>query len=171
MSLTRGSHHSMGAEDGGNMFPGVTMPFGVVKIGVDLRPPLGMGDPYSGYHPSGEVTSFSMMHESGELLLLPPPPNLPARWTPNNPFPYFFPHRRHRRSTEIRRGGPDARDRKRREPPSRLGSAAGMRGYRGSWMIQFQPARRHHRGTHHQPSLGRHEALLPKRRTEEARPR
>lgn len=56
----------MGTENGGNMFPGVTMPFGVVKIGVDLRPPPGQGDPYSGYHPSGKVTGFSMMHESGK---------------------------------------------------------------------------------------------------------
>jgi len=25
---------SMGSEDGGNMFPGVTYPFGVVKLGI-----------------------------------------------------------------------------------------------------------------------------------------
>ena len=56
---------SMGAESGGNMFPGVTVPFGVVKLGIDVMPPPGTGDPYSGYHPLGNVTGFSMMHESG----------------------------------------------------------------------------------------------------------
>lgn len=55
----------MGAQNGGNMFPGVTLPFGVVKIGVDVHPIAGTGDPYSGYHPLGKVTGFSMMHESG----------------------------------------------------------------------------------------------------------
>lgn len=47
------------------MFPGVTLPFGVVKIGVDVQPPSGTGDPYSGFHPLGKVTGFSLMHESG----------------------------------------------------------------------------------------------------------
>lgn len=46
------------------MFPGVTLPFGVVKIGVDVAPPSG-GDAYSGYHYLGKITGFSMMHESG----------------------------------------------------------------------------------------------------------
>lgn len=58
-------HDSMGSQNGGNMFPGVTLPFGVVKIGIDVLPPSGAGDPYSGYHPLGNVTGFSMMHESG----------------------------------------------------------------------------------------------------------
>lgn len=47
------------------MFPGVTVPFGVVKLGIDMMPPRNAGDPYSGYHPLGNVTGFSMMHESG----------------------------------------------------------------------------------------------------------
>lgn len=47
------------------MFPGVTLPFGVVKIGVDVNPPSGTGDAYSGFHYLGKITGFSMMHESG----------------------------------------------------------------------------------------------------------
>lgn len=46
------------------MFPGVTLPFGVVKIGVDVNSP-GTGDSYSGYSHLGKITGFSMMHESG----------------------------------------------------------------------------------------------------------
>jgi putative alpha-1,2-mannosidase len=56
----------MGTQGGGNMFPGVTLPFGVVKMGIDLSPPSGAGDPYSGYFATGNVTGFSMMHESGK---------------------------------------------------------------------------------------------------------
>ncbi|RPA97619.1 hypothetical protein L873DRAFT_1741593 [Choiromyces venosus 120613-1] len=55
----------MGVEGGGNMFPGVCMPYGVVKLGIDMDPPPGAGDAYSGYHPQGRVNGFSMMHESG----------------------------------------------------------------------------------------------------------
>ncbi|KAI5795261.1 glycosyl hydrolase family 92-domain-containing protein [Geopyxis carbonaria] len=55
----------MGSEGGGNMFPGVTRPFGSVKMGIDLATYGGSGDPYSGYLPAGNVTGFSMMHESG----------------------------------------------------------------------------------------------------------
>ncbi|KAF8543609.1 glycosyl hydrolase family 92-domain-containing protein [Trichophaea hybrida] len=55
----------MGSEGGGNMFPGVTYPFGVVKLGIDIQPPPGAGDAYSGYHPLGSITGFSMLHESG----------------------------------------------------------------------------------------------------------
>lgn len=47
------------------MFPGVTLPFGVVKIGVDVNPPPGAGDSYSGFNHLGKITGFSMMHESG----------------------------------------------------------------------------------------------------------
>ena len=51
----------MGAENGGNMFPGVTSgPYSVVKLGPDCGP-----DAYSGYSPTGNITAFSMMHESG----------------------------------------------------------------------------------------------------------
>ncbi|KAK3171921.1 hypothetical protein OEA41_004005 [Lepraria neglecta] len=51
----------MGTENGGNMFPGVTSgPYSVVKLGPDCGP-----DAYSGYSPTGNITAFSMMHESG----------------------------------------------------------------------------------------------------------
>jgi putative alpha-1,2-mannosidase len=44
------------------MFPGVTRPFGVVKLGPDLYTGV---DAYSGYLPTGRVTGYTMMHESG----------------------------------------------------------------------------------------------------------
>ena len=44
------------------MFPGVTRPFGVVKLGPDLYNGV---DAYSGYLPTGDVTGYSLMHESG----------------------------------------------------------------------------------------------------------
>ena len=45
------------------MFPGVvSAPFSVVKLGPDLYTGA---DAYSGYLPTGNVTGFSMMHESG----------------------------------------------------------------------------------------------------------
>ena len=45
------------------MFPGVvSAPFSVVKLGPDL---FTGSDAYSGYLPTGNVTGFSMMHESG----------------------------------------------------------------------------------------------------------
>ena len=53
---------STGTQNGGNMFPGVTRPFGVVKLGPDLYNGV---DAYSGYLPTGNVTGYSLMHESG----------------------------------------------------------------------------------------------------------
>ena len=44
------------------MFPGVARPFGVVKLGPDLYTG---SDSYSGYQPTGNVTGYSLMHESG----------------------------------------------------------------------------------------------------------
>lgn len=45
------------------MFPGVaSAPLSVVKLGPDLYTGA---DAYSGYLPTGNVTGFSMMHESG----------------------------------------------------------------------------------------------------------
>ena len=45
------------------MFPGVVpAPFSVVKLGPDLYTG---SDAYSGYLPTGNVTAFSLMHESG----------------------------------------------------------------------------------------------------------
>ncbi|KAI9851187.1 MAG: hypothetical protein M1838_004297 [Thelocarpon superellum] len=49
----------LGTDGGGNMFPGPTMPFGVVKLGPDV------GASVSGYSTTGTITGFSMMHESG----------------------------------------------------------------------------------------------------------
>ncbi|KAI9712893.1 MAG: hypothetical protein M1812_006762 [Candelaria pacifica] len=57
------SHCYFGSEDGGNVFPGVSVPFGVVKLGPDLD--AGDVNAYAGYLPKGKVTGFSMMHESG----------------------------------------------------------------------------------------------------------
>lgn len=52
-----------GTAGGGNVFPGATRPFGMVKLGVDV---IGASaDTYSGYAPDGNVSGFSMMHESG----------------------------------------------------------------------------------------------------------
>ncbi|KAL4807864.1 glycosyl hydrolase family 92-domain-containing protein [Aspergillus unguis] len=53
----------MGTEDGGNNFPGVARPFGMVKLGPDLSD--GTNDAYSGYSASGDFSGFSMMHEQG----------------------------------------------------------------------------------------------------------
>ncbi|KKY15243.1 putative glycosyl family 92 protein [Diplodia seriata] len=53
-----------GTENGGNVFPGVVpAPFSVVKLGIDVS--SGTTDAYSGYLPAGNVTGFSMLHESG----------------------------------------------------------------------------------------------------------
>ncbi len=74
-----GRDSRIGSEGGGNTFPGVTRPWGVVKLGkysrVRLIPILADGeagpdlysgtDAYSGYLASGVVTGFSMTHESG----------------------------------------------------------------------------------------------------------
>jgi putative alpha-1,2-mannosidase len=48
---------------GGNDFPGVSRPFGMVKIGPDNID--GKLNAYSGYLPHGAHTGFSMMHLSG----------------------------------------------------------------------------------------------------------
>lgn len=54
---------STGTANGGNDFPGVARPFGIVKLGPDL---LVTGtDSYSGYLPNGAFSGFSMMHEQG----------------------------------------------------------------------------------------------------------
>ncbi|RAL63288.1 hypothetical protein DID88_004364 [Monilinia fructigena] len=52
-----------GSQNGGNDFPGVARPWGMVKLGPDL---LVQGtDSYSGYLPNGNFSGFSMMHEQG----------------------------------------------------------------------------------------------------------
>lgn len=54
---------STGTDGGGNNFPGVARPFGMVKMGPDL---LVVGtDSYSGYLSTGNFSGFSMMHEQG----------------------------------------------------------------------------------------------------------
>lgn len=53
-----------GTENGGNVFPGATRPFGMAKIGVDVLD-SSFGNAYSGYAPGGVITGVSMMHESG----------------------------------------------------------------------------------------------------------
>ncbi|CAI7668946.1 unnamed protein product [Penicillium pancosmium] len=53
----------MGSESGGNDFPGVARPFGMVKLGPDLY--QSGSDAYSGYLSTGEFSGFSLMHEQG----------------------------------------------------------------------------------------------------------
>lgn len=53
----------MGSEGGGNDFPGVARPFGMVKLGPDLY--KSGSDAYSGYLSNGEFSGFSLMHEQG----------------------------------------------------------------------------------------------------------
>lgn len=52
----------MGDSNGGNTFPGVSLPLGVVKLGPDLYTG---SDSYSGYQPTGNFIGFSLLHESG----------------------------------------------------------------------------------------------------------
>ncbi|KUI68087.1 hypothetical protein VM1G_04545 [Cytospora mali] len=61
--LTLYASPMVGAIDGGNTFPGVSWPFGMVKLGPDLD--NGKLDAYSGYLSGGKLTGFSMLHESG----------------------------------------------------------------------------------------------------------
>lgn len=51
-----------GESGGGNTFPGVTWPLGIVKLGPDL---YDGSDAYSGFDADGNFTGFSMLHESG----------------------------------------------------------------------------------------------------------
>ncbi|KAK2013110.1 family 92 glycosyl hydrolase [Colletotrichum eremochloae] len=51
-----------GTVAGGNAFPGVSQPLGMVKIGPDLENGI---DAYSGYLPDGHFIGFSMLHEHG----------------------------------------------------------------------------------------------------------
>ncbi|KAI1818005.1 glycoside hydrolase family 92 protein [Poronia punctata] len=53
---------SMGDTNGGNTFPGVSLPLGMVKLGPDLHTG---SDSYSGYQSTGSFIGFSMLHESG----------------------------------------------------------------------------------------------------------
>ncbi|KAJ6444385.1 glycosyl hydrolase, family 92 protein [Purpureocillium lavendulum] len=51
-----------GSTKGGNTFPGVSRPLGMVKLGPDLYTG---SDSYSGYQPTGDFVGFTMLHESG----------------------------------------------------------------------------------------------------------
>ncbi|CAE6448540.1 unnamed protein product [Rhizoctonia solani] len=54
---------------GGNMFPGVALPFGQVKLGIDTSvlnlDQGGISSANSGYTPRGNATGFSLLHTSG----------------------------------------------------------------------------------------------------------
>ncbi|RFU77957.1 alpha-1,2-mannosidase family [Trichoderma arundinaceum] len=51
-----------GSIGGGNTFPGVSRPLGMVKLGPDLYSGT---DAYSGYLSNGNFTGFTLLHESG----------------------------------------------------------------------------------------------------------
>lgn len=53
-----------GTEGGGNVFPGSSRPFGMIKMGVDVFD-SSSGNAYSGYAADGHINGLSMMHESG----------------------------------------------------------------------------------------------------------
>ncbi|EQK97852.1 glycoside hydrolase family 92 [Ophiocordyceps sinensis CO18] len=60
--LSRYALTDTGSVNGGNTFPGVSRPLGMVKLGPDLYTGA---DAYSGYLPTGNFTGFTMLHESG----------------------------------------------------------------------------------------------------------
>lgn len=51
--------------NGGNVFPGAAVPFGVVKVGIDTTEFNTSIDVNAGYTPHGNVTAISFLHESG----------------------------------------------------------------------------------------------------------
>lgn len=53
------------AYNGGNVFPGPALPFGAVKFGMDTTEFNSSTDADAGYTPDGNVTGFSLLHESG----------------------------------------------------------------------------------------------------------
>ncbi|KAE9363067.1 glycoside hydrolase family 92 protein [Stipitochalara longipes BDJ] len=62
IDLTQYVLTNTGESNGGNTFAGVTLPFGMVKLGPDM---FFGADAYSGDVTIGNFTGFSMMHESG----------------------------------------------------------------------------------------------------------
>ncbi|KAI1825532.1 glycoside hydrolase family 92 protein [Xylaria intraflava] len=62
LDLTKFVLPGVGDAGGGNTFPGVSLPYGIVKIGPDLYTG---SDSYSGYQPTGAFVGFSLVHESG----------------------------------------------------------------------------------------------------------
>ncbi|KAF8610255.1 hypothetical protein BDV93DRAFT_517408 [Ceratobasidium sp. AG-I] len=77
VDLTQYVHPLVGTEGaipgsslgGGNMFPGVALPFGQVKLGIDTSvlnlDQGGISSANSGYTPRGNSTGFSLLHTSG----------------------------------------------------------------------------------------------------------
>lgn len=59
--LTRYVDPFIGTEGGGNVFPGASLPFGLVKLGPDMDE----NQSNSGYVPGGSVNGFSHVHVSG----------------------------------------------------------------------------------------------------------
>lgn len=53
------------AYQGGNVFPGVTRPFGAVKVGIDTTRWDTDYQANAGYTPEGNVTAITMLHVSG----------------------------------------------------------------------------------------------------------
>ena len=51
----------LGVEGGGNAFPGVTLPFGMVKAGPDI----GANSSNAGWAAEGDINGFSQTHVSG----------------------------------------------------------------------------------------------------------
>ncbi|KAI1103183.1 glycoside hydrolase family 92 protein [Jackrogersella minutella] len=49
----------------GNVFPGVSLPFGAVKVGIDTTRYIFTFSADAGYTPDGNVTGITMLHESG----------------------------------------------------------------------------------------------------------
>ncbi|KAK8037950.1 glycosyl hydrolase [Apiospora phragmitis] len=53
------------AYSAGNVFPGATLPFGAVKVGIDTTRWNVSFAANAGYTPDGNVTAIAMLHESG----------------------------------------------------------------------------------------------------------
>lgn len=51
--------------NGGNVFPGASLPFGVVKVGIDTTEFNSSIEANAGYTPDGNITAISFLHESG----------------------------------------------------------------------------------------------------------
>lgn len=53
-------------DGGGDIFVGASLPFGVVKSGIDTYDtPVNISASNGGYTPQGKVTGISLLHESG----------------------------------------------------------------------------------------------------------
>jgi predicted alpha-1,2-mannosidase len=61
--LARSVDPFLGASGGGNVFPGPTLPFGMIKPGPDMA--AGVDDPNAGWNADGNIRGFSQTHVSG----------------------------------------------------------------------------------------------------------